>query len=346
MDVISEQQYRDQVIAERERVQGEAAVDYLTPALKLLHMIDPDETPDDETEFMVSNVAAFYDANRHNVTIIDRGATANPALSVQTLAHELVHAAQDRDVGFGRLYQSVVSRDNVNAMSALLEGEATAYGLLVDAKQLDIPKGAIDWRILGNWTFDIRNRVFAHDSPYRVATTELAYPLGGLYIATAYGAGGPLAVRRVYDNPPLSAARFMAGQGEPGDAPAAAWTCGLPAAPGGYVLQLGDELGALALYAFATRLAFTEVQAWESARLWTGDRFYVYSRPDDANALTAVWLLRSTDAQTTASLQDALARASWAKSIRTAIRGDTLHVLATSSPLAQRYVAWTGCDPL
>jgi hypothetical protein len=111
-------------------------------------------------------------------------------------------------------------------------------------------------------------------------------------------------------------------------------------------LQLADELGALAMYAFATRLTLTEAQAWESARLWTGDRFYVYSPPDDANALAVVWLLRSTNAQTSALLQSALARASWAQSIQTAIRGDTLHVLATSSPLAQPYDAWTRCDPL
>jgi hypothetical protein len=347
MNVISEQQYRAEVIAGREQRMRETGVDYVTPALKLLHMIDPNEVPSAATDFKVASVAAYYDPQSHNVTIIDRGTIADLRQGVQTLAHELVHAAQDRDVGFGQLYQRVISADNLNALSALLEGEATVYGLLVDAKQQDIPKSAIDWRILTNWAIDIRTHIFSDDpSPYRAANTELAYPLGGLYMSAAYIEGGPLAVRSLFDDPPLSAARFMAGRAKPGDAAVPAWACGLPAAPTGYAVQIGDELGPLNMYAFATRFSVTETQAWDRAARWTGDRFYVYAKPADATSIAVVWLLRCTDAQAAAALQQALAVPPWLDSIQTVVLGDTLRVLATSSPLTDDYDAWTRCDPL
>ncbi len=68
-----------------------------------------------------------------------------------------------------------------------------------------------------------------------------------------------------------------------------------------------DELGALALYAFATRFSSAEAEAWGHARSWAGDRFYVYTRSDDEAALAAVWLVGCTDAVAAASLQAALA---------------------------------------
>ena len=348
MDVISEAEYRAQVAAERERARQETGVDYLVEGLKLLRMIDPTETPDEETDFMVESVAAYYDANTHHVTIIDRGEDEDQAADVVTLAHELVHAAQDRDVGFRRLYRDVASTDNTLALSAMLEGEAVMYQTLLDAKQLDIPKTLIDWRFLGAWAGDVRARVFKHESPYRVATTELLYPLGGAYNAAAYVAGGPLELRRSYDPPPLSAARFMAGRGSPEDVPALPWSCGLVAAPPQYELVLGDELGALALYAFATRIALSELVAWERSRMWTGDRFYVYRQPDDADALAVVWLVRCADAQAAAALHALLRSVAWPEPLQSLVRGDTLHLFATRGrgPTELAYDGWTQCNPL
>lgn len=346
MNVISEPQYRAQVIAQREQAMQITGVDYLTPALKLLHMIDPDEKPDAATDFMVSSVAAYYDALTHNVTIIDRGETADHRLGVQTLAHELVHAAQDRDVGFGRLYQNANTADNLNALSALLEGEATVYGLLVDAKQLDLPKTAINWRILADWAFDLRNDVFTHLSPYRPANTELAYPLGGLYMSAAYVAGGPLEVRRVYDDLPLSAARFMAGRGKPGDVAEPAWTCGVTPPPQGMQVQFGDELGSLSVFAFATRISPTETQAWDRASAWTGDRFYVYAAADRPEDIVLVWRMRFVNAATAQSFENALSHVPWAGPLQRVVQGDTLILMASSSPLDTAYDDWLRCAAL
>jgi hypothetical protein len=343
MAVISEAEYRAQVIAERERAVQQTGIDYLTEGLKLLRMIDPAETPDDEADFMVQSVAAFYDSLTHRITIIDRVEAGNPAQAVQTLAHELVHAAQDRDIGFRQLYRDVVSTDNVQALSALLEGEAVMYAFLVDAKQLDIPKTAIDWRILDNWLFDTRTRTFEARSPYRIASTELPYPIGGVFAASAYVAGGPLEVRASYDPPPLATARLVAGRGTPGDAVPPAWRCAQTAAPPGYELMLTDELGALALYSFATRFALVEALAWERARLWTGDRFQVFRRPDDADALAVTWLVRFTDVQAAAALHALLSGVGSPDQLQTLVNGDTVHVFASNRTISEPYDDWARC---
>jgi len=346
MDVITEAQYRALVIAERERARQQTGVDYFTEGLKLLRMIDPNEKPDEEIDRKVESVAAYYDATAHHVTIIDRGGNVDHAADVYTLSHELVHAAQDRDVGFNRLFRDVVSRDNTLALSAMLEGEAELYATLVSAKQRDVPKTLIDWRIFGGWIGDLRRRIFMDVSPYRLATTELLYPLGGAYNAAAYVAGGPLEVRRTYEPPPLAASRFIAGRRSLDDVDPPPWSCGVIESPPGYESVLGDELGALALYAFATRIAVAEPAAWDRARMWTGDRFYVYRQPSDPNALAVVWIIRSASAQAATALHNLLTSVAWQQPLESTVRGDTLHLLVSRSAIDEPYDGWSQCPPL
>jgi hypothetical protein len=343
MDVITAGEYRAQLIEARDRALQETGIDYLTEGLKLLRMIDPAETPDEETDFEVDSVAAFYDSRTHRVTIIDHGVPGNQAQSVQTLAHELVHAAQDRDVGFRWLYDNVASTDNAQALSMLLEGEAVMYAYLVDAKQLDIPKTFINWGILDAWLVQARTNAFESPSPYRVATTEVPYPLGGLYAADAYVAGGPLELRRRYDSPPLTAAQFIAGLGSPRDVAPPAWRCALAAPPPGFEIVLADELGALGLYSLATRFALSETQAWERARGWTGDRFQVFRQPDDPEALAVAWMIRFSDTQAATALH-ALLVGVGGQEVQSLLSGDMVHVFASKGgAISQDYDDWMRC---
>jgi hypothetical protein len=343
MRVISEASYRAEVIAAREQAIRDRGPDYLTPALKLLRMIDPNELPDADADFMVGSVVAYYSTLTHVVTIIDRGVKADHRADVQTLAHELVHAAQDRDVGISRLYAPVHSTDSANALNALVEGEADMYALLVDAKQREIPKKQIDWRILSDWAGDLRVKVFGSDSPFRPANQELPYPLGALYVSGAYVEGGPLAVRTLFDQPPLSAARYMSGRGRPGDVPQPPWVCAVPAAPSGYELRVSEELGALSLYAFMTRFSAGESTAWSLANLWRGDRFFVYTRPENDAELAVVWQVRCPEPTSAETLRSAIAVAPWAGAVQTAVQGDSVYLFSASSELVGTYDAWTRC---
>src|SRR6185436_17173637 len=177
---------------------------------------------------------------------------------------------------------------------------------------------------LSTWIGAEREAAFSDSSPYRIATTQLAYPLGGIYMSAAYLGGGPLAVRGIFDHPPLAAARLMAGLGTLEDRVTPPWSCDIPEAPPGFELRIGDELGGFSLYALATRITAAEEDAWLRAQHWTGDRFYVYSDPQDSSALVVVWLLRFEDQLTAESFQASLARQPWAAAIRSTLDADTL----------------------
>lgn len=348
MRVISEDEYRSEVVAARERSLRESGGrDLMTEALKLLSMIDPDETPSEETDFRVATVAAYYNAVQREVTIIDRKQSGREKEDVQTLAHELVHAAQDRDIGFDRLYRNVNSQDSSRAVSVLLEGEATVYALLVDAKQIELPIGLVDWRILSRWTEDVRQGVFDSRSPYRVANTELVYPLGGEYVGAVYEAEGPLGVRRVFDSPPRTTMHYMVGRDDMlSRAQPPAWSCGVPDAPTGLSVASGDELGGLNAYAFATRVFQAERQAWSTAQAWTGDRFYIYASESDETALAVVWLMRFQSPETAELYQTAIQLASLPRPVATFVQGDTLHLYVTRGEASDDYDAWRACSAL
>jgi hypothetical protein len=341
--VIREAQYREEVLAERAKsLIEQGGYDYLTAGLKLLRMIDPEESPDAGADFAVSSVAAFYDPRSRKVSIIDRGGGGNQLSEVATLAHEFVHAAQDRDVGFGRLYDHVRRRDGTLAINALIEGEATLYEMLVVAKQRELPKGYVNWDVLLGWAADIRERVAEDPSPFRITNNEFVYPLGGYRVARAYQRGGPLEVRRLFDAPPLSMDQYMRPEAQVAP-PTTAWACDRPTAPGGMLLVAEDELGALNLYAFATRAFSWEPAAWSSGVDWTGDRFYLYADRQDPNAVAVTWQLRLRSAESALALQAAIAAVPTLQAIRTAAEGNMLHVFASSMAI-EEYRAWSECS--
>lgn len=341
--VIREAHYRDEVLAERAKSLAEqGGYDYLTAGLKLLRMIDPDEAPDAAANFAVSSVAAFYDPRSRKVSIIDRGSGGNQLSDVATLAHEFVHAAQDRDVGFGRLYENARGRDGTLAVNALIEGEATLYEMLVVAKQRDLPKGYVNWDVLLGWAEDTRERVAEDPSPFRITNNEFVYPLGGYRVAKAYQQGGPLTVRRLFDDPPLSMAEYMRPEAQVAP-PTPAWTCRRPTAPGGMLLVAEDELGALNLYAFATRAFDWEPAAWSRGMDWTGDRFYLYADRQETPSVAVTWQLRLRNAESALAFQSAIAEVPKLQAIRTEVEGNILHVFASSLAL-EGYTAWSECS--
>ncbi|MET0386982.1 MAG: hypothetical protein ABW321_13535 [Polyangiales bacterium] len=337
MRVITRDDYRRELEpALRWQAMMEPSFDYQTEALKLLRLIDPNEEPNGETEFMISFVAAFYDSAQRSVTIIDRGSDTNRREDVRTLAHELVHAAQERDVGFGRIYADAVTRDNIDAISSLLEGEATLYANLVDAKQAGLDSENLGWRDYHTgWIEGIRQDIAKDVSPYRLASTGLRYPLGSRYLTSAWLEGGPLAVRRVLDARVTNTQRLLAGRGDAQDRPLTRWECARPDPPEGQELVLSDSLGAYAVFAFATRVFGEDAAGWELAGEANGDRITVFGGADEE--VSVVWSLRFRSAEQAAELEAAIAASPLIDAFQRVLEGDTLHVLASSRALEDEY---------
>ncbi len=92
--------------------------------LKLLGLLEPDESLSDVTTDLTAGAAAYYDPKEKELFLLGDAVPAGPALAEFILAHELNHALEDQAFDLPRSRAS--SDDSVLAESALVEGSATA----------------------------------------------------------------------------------------------------------------------------------------------------------------------------------------------------------------------------
>jgi len=390
MRVISAERYRQELAQHQLGLPDSLqSPDYQTAALQLLHMLDPDERPDAAAAFAAATVAAYYDSDKRRITIVDRGDATDHPHDVRTLAHELVHAAQARELGFSTFKQSIATSDAGFALSTVLEGEAKLYENLVDFKQNHASPAGYDWDAYHeHYIHSMREQVVRETSPFRAATWGLSYPLGSRYCTEAYLSAGPIGVRRAIQDRPLTSVSFMrldalleaqeleldaAGEGpspsatttganvaaamleldasdDASDAPdltdvadnhgtdSSATTpqrCVTATAPGGY-RQVGiDSLGALALYAFATRIWVddAEPQAWKQSLFLRADRLAVFVGEDAPERVAVAWSLGFDSVEHAQALQSALANSPLAADVHSAIHTDIVELRASTQAL-------------
>lgn len=144
MRVISESQFS----SEQRRLWLEAELeeqehDHFESALELLRLLDPGRAADASADAIIDNTVAYYSAADKAVTIVDRELEADVERATQTLAHELVHAAQDREIGFSSIRAG--SLDEAYAQAGLIEGEASFLDQLVMLESHGAELDDVDW---------------------------------------------------------------------------------------------------------------------------------------------------------------------------------------------------------
>ena len=92
--------------------------------LKLLGMLEPDESLSDVATDVTADAAAYYDPAKEELFLLGDAVPAGPALAEFVLAHELNHGLEDQVFGLPR--SSASSDDRILAETALVEGSATA----------------------------------------------------------------------------------------------------------------------------------------------------------------------------------------------------------------------------
>ena len=92
--------------------------------LKLLGLLEPDESLADVATETTADAAAYYDPKEQELFLLGDAVPAGAALAEFVLAHELDHALEDQ--AFGLPKSSASSDDRILAESALVEGSATA----------------------------------------------------------------------------------------------------------------------------------------------------------------------------------------------------------------------------
>jgi hypothetical protein len=318
MTVISEQAFRKQLEDEAAHAAA-AGPNPWDNALALLHFTssngsaNPDggagsdagsSTIDDE----VAHILAFYDPKTKTVTVISHpsqtGSDAKNEAMI-TLAHELVHALQDKELDLGR--QDFHTSDEYYANDAIIEGDARFYEYLFTkdvytmlGRRLVVDVLALPER---EWTWDHEN--FDQLGSPLFAARALIYPLGAMYEANEYRSGGNAAIRHGYGKAPAHTVGLLVGTDGVAPRVGSGKVCQAP-----YVATLpttgnhtgADQFGALLFYTFLRGWGVDHGTAFSTAQTWTGDFLRVQASTDYATT-TAAWRIEFSQAPATSIVQ-------------------------------------------
>jgi hypothetical protein len=299
---ISLEQFRSELVgSEEEPPPDEAAAepDPWSTALQILGLVTlSSSAAQASVESQVSNVAAFYEPATGKVTVIDRGQQRNDTSDTILLAHELVHAFQDKELSGGN---ADLDTDGDFAVRALIEGEAVLYEHLAAVELLGRSATRPNWAgYYGDWVQGLRESMPSQRSPF-FAAAWFVYPLGGDLMTDAWLRGGNAAVRRLGSSHPLHSAQYMAAatHGTLGSGYDRAPRCRPARSVADFELWGADRFGAIQLYAFLARAGIEEAAAWRLSLGWRDDRLEVYfdEAPDDPHTLV-IWRVSMVDAQT------------------------------------------------
>lgn len=269
-------------------------------SLKLLGLIDPRlDFYEGSIEGSLASVAAFYSPPMREVFVIDRGMPMDSADAVATLAHELVHAAQDEESDIGGRLAAARTHEEVLLLKGVVEGEATLYTYEAAAWDLGYSFEEVDWT--GFYRQAVQNlerQLDATTSPYFTVYNLFPYTLGGRWQTAQWRRGGDSRVRAGIANPPESSAWFLIESPGSSRTPApraASAPCEPPPPPAGFDAFSRDEMGAPLVYAFLQRWGMTHAEARELALRWQRDDLHVYGAGDRA---ALAWRIVFRDVQT------------------------------------------------
>jgi hypothetical protein len=281
------------------------------------------------------DIWGYYSSKTKLVTIIDRDYEPEDATSL--LAHEFVHALQDREFGFDDIWEGVDSEDEWMATRSVIEGDAKlvewvwyfdAHGFALEPE---------DWNEVHAENKDwLLERVRESSEPFLHSVSDFPYIYGFEFMTNAFLNGGRAARRSIWENPPRSSSAIMKGyvaftdgQTEKG----LGFSASHPSPVLGYEVYEETELGMWYLYAFLVRHGLDEAHAWDTASSLQRDLFGAYESDSE---IASVWRFRFQEPDYSDLVAQALAKATRDVSWQVLERADETFLLAaeTQSALA------------
>jgi hypothetical protein len=326
MSVITEDEYRRRLQASA----SSASPSAWDPTLVILQLRAPGgASATSAIDTHASSVAAFYSPAKRTVTIVDHGKALNAEHGTYVLAHELVHAVQDRNGALATDHGDPTV-DARFARRAVVEGEAVLEANLVMMGARGQSFDKADWSSYYDTMLTSRiTQLGQSTTPLDDALLLMPYPVGGPFVTDLYRRGGIPAVIDDFDHPPASTLALVSTMG----AGAQDVTC-RPPTPAGYSLVDSDSLGVVGTLAFlATR---TGLPAWTLATDWRGDRMWLFGRADGASTALA-WRLRFATAATASRVAET------ATAVMKVTAADSEAVIAVSEDLTL-LSTWTPAD--
>jgi hypothetical protein len=265
----------------------------VTRGLRLMGLL-AEEAPnliDAQIENLVSWVGAYFDSQSGGVTVIDRD---YEVISGQALlAHEFVHAIQERDFGFDVINEGVEFEDHFLASRAVVEGDADHNSIAWTLEKLETPLTAVDWAAYHDDNKELlRQSISSTDRSVIDFGASFPYVHGGEFMTDAILTDGLDVRRELWNAGPATSAAVMSGYAAfrdgtvpAHDAPESAY----PTASLEFDEVVRDELGAWTLFVFLHHFGIGQDLAWDAALASTGDAFAVYENETET---VAVWRLR------------------------------------------------------
>lgn len=267
-----------------------------TRGLRLIGFI-PDSAEsltETEIEYRVNAIAAYYSGGNRSITVIDRD---YEDISGQTiLAHEFVHALQDREFGIGSVYGDANTTDGVMGARTVIEGDATYSSFAWIYDQLNYAPDSIDWDQI-YLDFQKGSRLDAADPDVAMTASASGFPyaFGIELLGRATQDQGLSGRAAFFMAPPPTALASMVGYENfvtngftPVDAPEQAF----PSPVAGSEITAEDRSGAWYLFATLLRLGFNDFAAWEYAAQWRGDELGIF---ENGSEVVAVWRVRFSE---------------------------------------------------
>ncbi len=297
VETITWEQFRDMLLSSVS--DEEQPPDPWDAALRLLSLIPPESSAAEASaEVLISDVIAYYSYATRSVTVIDRTDLPDSeeeeprdrAYETEILAHEFVHAIQDREIGRPNPYATV---DEAFSRDAHVEGEAVLYEILLGLYMADVSPQRVDWdgfydKILG----DVRRAVVESSAPFYTAQ-ELVYPLGAEHLTRRYLQGGNAALRTAYADRLSTGAAYMENADSDWQREAPPVDC-LFSEPEGLELYGITAMGAPVAYAFLTAAGAEDAEAWDASLAWQDDLILVYA-DESGESVAFLWCLRFRD---------------------------------------------------
>lgn len=301
--LISDEEQRARLRAEVASVDSE--VDVELTVWKAFGLVDPAYSTADVAELLGDQVAAHYDTKTKTFYLVPRpgdwsmmGWLLEKDIENEFVAcHEITHALQDVKYDLETFQGTGLSSDEALARGAVVEGDATYYGLV---GMLD---GAVPDPTQAVQTLELDADMVAslaadadEDAPTVLMESLLFKYFGGFTLLQRVGAEG---IEGVWKDPPRSTEQVLHPEKYQAREAPIAITLAEVTLPEGWSLVKEDTLGELAI-----QILLRQVVGWEypdsddevtaddassAAAGWGGDRFRVYRSGAD---LALAWALR------------------------------------------------------
>jgi hypothetical protein len=301
----------DQYEEELADAQSEPSANELTweAAYHLLGFLDDDETiTGARTRTAADNVAAYYETETKQVTVIDRE-NADPERDFFILAHEFTHSLQDADVDLEAFRKKWVSSTDASiAMGSLIEGEAmlVANGVALRADGLS-PRDA-DWPSYEEAMLDDGFQTVDDSlTPLFAAATSLLYPVGTKGLRRPWLDSGQAGIDAFYHHPRQSLLDWI--RNTPlGETAVEGVECHPTTPPQGYVGVDHDSLGIVGAMALLVEGRMLAKPAYGESEGWLGDSVVTFAPSDPADTGRAVAWCTRWDSSSSAATFEAAAR--------------------------------------